>query len=94
MLERLDFAIILPKLHLVAVSELLGVFFGDIIVWANKRYCSEKLSTYPKNVRPISGRLLRHAPILKDRRKVVKNDALHPGVLAHPSVRAIGLCSQ
>jgi hypothetical protein len=56
-LERLDFAVALPKLHVVTVSEALGVFFRDIIVRANKFYRSDKVTVCPDHVRSISGHL-------------------------------------
>ena len=36
MLERLDFAVALPKLYIVAVHELPGVFPGRVVVRTNK----------------------------------------------------------
>jgi hypothetical protein len=56
-LERLDFAIVLPKLYVVIAYKALGVFFRELIVWASKRYRPEKATIYPNNVRPISGHL-------------------------------------
>ncbi len=34
--ERSDFAVALPKLYVVTVNELLGIFFRDFIVLAHK----------------------------------------------------------
>jgi hypothetical protein len=59
--ERLDFAIVLPKLHVLTINELLGVFLGGVIVWANQFDCPEELTVDPNNVRSISGHL-RHRP--------------------------------
>jgi hypothetical protein len=46
-------AIALPKLHVMTVSEWLGVFFRGLIVWANKLYRPEKVTVYPNDVRPV-----------------------------------------
>jgi hypothetical protein len=46
-LERLDFAVALPKLYVVAVNELLGVFLGRVVVRAEKLDCAVNCPSGP-----------------------------------------------
>jgi hypothetical protein len=52
-LERRHFALALPKLYVVTINKLLGIFFGGVVIGANKFDCPEKMAIYPNNIRPI-----------------------------------------
>lgn len=52
-LERRHPAIALPKLYVVTVNQPLGVLFGDLIVWAEKFDCPEKLAVRRDNICPV-----------------------------------------
>jgi hypothetical protein len=54
-LEGLDFAGTLPKLYVVTVSELLGMFLGGLFVSTEQIGCATNLTVCLNNVRSILG---------------------------------------
>ena len=62
-LERPDFAVALPKLNLVAVNELLGIFLSGVIVGTKKLYRSDEVAVRANDVRPI---LCHRMPLLPE----------------------------
>ena len=56
-LEGRDFAVALPKLHVVTVDELPGVRLRRIVIRTGKLDCAKKPAVYSDNERPIFGHL-------------------------------------
>jgi hypothetical protein len=54
-LKRRHLAVALPKLYVVTINKPLSVLFGDLIVWANKFDCPEKLAVRRDDKGPVSG---------------------------------------
>jgi hypothetical protein len=61
--DHRDLAVVLPKFDVMAVNELLGVFFGGVVVGADKLDCPEKTTFYPNNVCSISSHLTGPFPV-------------------------------
>jgi hypothetical protein len=51
--EFFDTTVTLPKLYIVAVNELLGIFFRRVIVWADQLDCPKKATVYADNVSAV-----------------------------------------
>jgi hypothetical protein len=55
-LKLRDVAVSLPKLYVVTVNELFGVFFGGVVIGTKKLYRSEEVAIAVNDIRSI----LRH----------------------------------
>jgi hypothetical protein len=53
----------LPKLDIVTINELLGIFFSDVIVGTKKLYRSDEVAVRANDVRPI---LCHRMPLLPE----------------------------
>lgn len=54
-LERADFAVPLPKLDVVTVNEVLGVFFRGVIIGAKKFDSPRELAIHTNDIRAVFG---------------------------------------
>jgi hypothetical protein len=66
MLEYLYFAVALPKLYIMPVNELLGVFLGRVVVATEKLDCAGKTPVGPNDTCAILGHLRPPATGLRD----------------------------
>jgi hypothetical protein len=58
-LECVDFAGPLPKLHVVTVNEVLGVFVRGVIIGAKKFDSPHELAVHTNDIRPAFGHRIR-----------------------------------
>jgi hypothetical protein len=58
--EPLYETVTLPKLDVMTIDVLLGVFFGTFIILAHKLYCPDEMTVCADDVRPI----LCHGPLV------------------------------
>jgi hypothetical protein len=65
-LERRNSALMLPKLYVVTIDELLGVFHRGLIVGAHWSNCSADKTVFVHDVSSILGHNWRHPKISAD----------------------------
>jgi hypothetical protein len=79
MLEFGDAALALPKLYMVTIHELLGVFFGGVVVGADKLDGPHELAVNTDNASSILGHLTGPSQVEKRSLHILKFMTCLPG---------------